>query len=97
MNYIGRGQLQSIILISFSYYFKYGNEYELFLGSASYPSNTSHSYIDKIVKINFKVENNVITAISDKVTSYNGSSLGFAKTGGNAGDTIKVYVPYDNN
>lgn len=82
---------------SFSYYFKYGNEYELFLGSASYPSNTSHSYIDKIVKINFKVENNVITAISDKVTSYNGSSLGFAKTGGNAGDTIKVYVPYDNN
>ena len=29
------------------------------------------------------------------VTSYNGKALGFAKTGGSAGQTIEVYVPYE--
>lgn len=29
------------------------------------------------------------------VTSYNGKALGFAKTGGSAGETIEVYVPYE--
>lgn len=29
------------------------------------------------------------------VTSYNGKALGFAKTGGAAGETIEVYVPYE--
>lgn len=31
----------------------------------------------------------------DKVKSYSGSSIGFAKTGGSAGQTIEVYVPYE--
>lgn len=31
----------------------------------------------------------------DKVRSYSGSSIGFAKTGGSAGETIQVYVPYE--
>ena len=31
----------------------------------------------------------------DKVKSYSGSSIGFAKTGGSAGETIEVYVPYE--
>lgn len=31
----------------------------------------------------------------DKVRSYSGSSIGFAKTGGSAGQTIEVYVPYE--
>ena len=28
-----------------------------------------------------------------KVSSYNSKSIGFAKTGGTAGQTIQVYVP----
>lgn len=31
----------------------------------------------------------------DRVKSYSGSSIGFAKTGGSAGETIQVYVPYE--
>lgn len=31
----------------------------------------------------------------NRVRSYSGSSIGFAKTGGSAGETIQVYVPYE--
>lgn len=57
----------------------------------------SSSKIVRVIECKLENENIVGMDSENYVTSYNGKALGFAKTGGNAGDTIKVYVPYDNN
>lgn len=60
-------------------------------------SRSSSSTPARFVECKLENENIVGMDSENYVTSYNGKALGFAKTGGNAGDTIKVYVPYDNN
>lgn len=79
---------------------KDGGEYDIYLGMTRGHSSSNGEndyYIGQKMSINITIRNDEVSDCSNKVTSYNGGALGFAKTGGNAGDTIKVYVPYDNN
>lgn len=80
--------------VSYNLFFKNNNEYDVYLGMAI--DKSSYYEMSRIVKITFKIENNEISGISDKVYNYNGSSIGFAKTSGNPGDIIQVYVPKSN-
>lgn len=79
-----------------SYFIKNGSEYNIIFGITSGGSSGSidnNYYLSQLMSINLSVKNNNVADISGKVSLYNGGSIGFAKTGGTAGQTIQVYVP----
>lgn len=98
-NYSGRYYNVPILFLpSLFYFYKDGDNYKLYFGITQGRTNvTNVIYYDmySIVNLNFKFKNDVIGDVTNKVMSYNGSALGFAKTGGNAGETIQVYVPHE--
>lgn len=68
---------------------KIGNDFILIFDKVSSDMKST-----EIIKVNFDIENESLKVGNEnKVKSYSGSSMGFAKTGGNAGDTIQIYVP----
>lgn len=83
-------------LVNFMYYYLVENVYYCYFGLTSGNYNANYDVYDLLL-INFQLNNDVIGDVTGKVVSYNGNSLGFAKTGGTAGETIKVYVPHENN
>lgn len=68
---------------------KIGNDFVLIFDKVSSDSKST-----EVIKVNFGIENESLKVGNEnKVKSYSGSAMGFAKTGGNAGDTIQIYVP----
>lgn len=87
-----------LFLPSLFYFYKDGDNYKLYFGITQGRTNVTPTiYYDiySIVNLNFKFKNDVVGDVTNKVMSYNGGALGFAKTGGDAGETIEVYVPYE--
>lgn len=82
-------------LVNFMYYYLVENVYYCYFGLTSGNYN-GNKVVYNLLLINFQLNNDVIGDVTGKVMSYNGGSLGFAKTGGTSGQTIQVYVPYDN-
>lgn len=79
-----------------SYFIKNGSEYKIIFGitSGSISASTDDNYyLSQLLSINLSVKNDNVADISNKVSLYNGGAIGFAKTGGTAGQTIQVYVP----
>lgn len=79
-----------------NYFIKNGSEYSIIFGitSGGSGSNTENNYyLSQLMSINLSVKNNNVADISNKVSLYNGGAIGFAKTGGTAGQMIQVYVP----
>lgn len=82
-----------------SYFIKNGSEYKIIFGITSGlagGSSDSNYYLSQLLSLTINIKNNDIVDLSGEVTSYNGNSLGFAKTGGTSGETIQVYVPKSN-
>lgn len=79
----------------FGYFFYSGNDYYFVYTDDSISEQTSNLYV---IKLNYSNGTLSIGEKTNKVRSYSGNGfvLGFAKTGGNAGDTITVYKPHSN-
>lgn len=85
------GNLSKFDLISIEGYIEY---WSVNFNSVSNGFVFGNSYAKSVL---CKLMDGIIAGYDSEsfVTSYNGKALGFAKTGGSAGQTIEVYVPYE--
>lgn len=82
----------------------YVADYSVMLGTIIYDNFIIYDIGSYVKGSTTSIKERILTISSDgteinqsvnknKVKSYSGSAMGFAKTGGNAGDTIQIYVP----
>lgn len=92
-------RLEEYVLSSNYYYPSYytfeRGYYDCYLGKEHETSlvKISVTSVKERIKFKYIISDNKISVNDDKVYPYNGTALGFAKTGGESGSVIQVYVP----